>query len=76
MATVQPRRRNVVEDFIKLIEAKLYELDMEVKELAEQSGVSREYIHRILARKQTPTLAIAEKIAKPLGLSVQILDVA
>ena len=44
---------------------------MEITELAEASGVSREYIHRLLAGRQNPSLEVAAKIARPLGLSVQ-----
>lgn len=60
-----------MEDFIRKVKAALKHKDMEIKELAEESGVSREYIHRLLARKQNPSLAVAEKLAKPLGLIVQ-----
>lgn len=65
------RRPWIVDDFIRKVKAALKRTGMEVTELAEQSGVSREYIHRLLAGRQNPSLEIAEKIAKPLGLSVQ-----
>lgn len=73
MATVSstPRRPSVVEDFIRKVRAALKSKGMQVKELAEESGVSREYIQRLLAGRQNPSLEIAAKIAKPLGLSVQ-----
>lgn len=73
MATVATTtyRINTVEDFIRQVKAALKRRDMEVKELAEESGVSREYIHRLLAGRQNPSLEVAAKIAKPLGLSLQ-----
>lgn len=77
MATGQRiRRHNAVNDFIEQVEARLEETGMTMTELAERSKVAREYIYRILSRKQVPSLAIAEKIAAALGLSVQTVDAA
>lgn len=75
MATVASKssRTAAVKDFIRQVKAALKRKDMEVKELAEESGVSREYIHRVLAGRQSPSLEIAERIARPLGLSVQTI---
>lgn len=73
--TITGHRPNVVEDFIRKVRSALTRKNMEVKELAEVSGVSREYIHRLLAGKQNPSMEVAEKIAKPLGLSVQTVAI-
>ena len=64
-------RYNIVDDFIHQVKAALKRTGMGITELAEESEVSREYIHRLLAGRQKPSLEIAEKIARPLGLSVQ-----
>lgn len=69
--SIRPNRLNVVDDFIRQVKAALKRNGMEIKELAEESGVSREYIHRLLAGRQNPSLEVAGKIARPLGLSVQ-----
>ena len=68
-------RPTIVDDFIRKVKAALLRNGMEVKELAAESGVSREYIHRLLAGRQNPSLEVAEKIAKPLGLTVQTVVV-
>ena len=64
-----------MDDFIRKVKAAIKQHGMEVTELADKSGVSREYIHRLLAGRQNPSLEVAEKIAKPLGLSVQTVVV-
>jgi transcriptional regulator with XRE-family HTH domain len=40
------------------------------RELAERSGVSREYIARLETARQDPTLSTLEKLAKALGVKV------
>jgi transcriptional regulator with XRE-family HTH domain len=72
MATVtSTSNSNIVEDFIQQVKTALNRTGMEVKTLADKSGVSRGYIHRLLAGEQNPSLEIAERIAAPLGLTVQ-----
>jgi transcriptional regulator with XRE-family HTH domain len=43
---------------------------MSQRDLAEKSGVSREYIARLETAKQDPTLSTLEKLAKALGVKV------
>ncbi len=39
-------------------------------ELSEASGVTRAYIYRVLDGKVNPSMEIADKLAKPLGLVI------
>ena len=73
MLTVQatPRKR-VVKDFIRQCKARIKETGIEMTELEERSGVSRQFIYRVLAGKQSPSLEIAEKIAAALDLSIEV----
>jgi transcriptional regulator with XRE-family HTH domain len=43
------------------------------RELAEKSGISREYIARLETARQDPTLSTLEKLAKALGVKVAAL---
>lgn len=43
---------------------------MTIAQLAEESGVTRAYLYRILDEKQTPSMEIADEIAKALGLVI------
>jgi len=44
---------------------------MAVNELAARAGCTRQYIHAIMTRKQSPSLNHAEKLAKALGFSLE-----
>lgn len=66
------KRFSVVREFIRRIKARIDETGIEMTELEERSGVSRQYIYRVLAGKQMPSLEIAERIAQALGLSIEI----
>jgi HTH-type transcriptional regulator, repressor for puuD len=44
--------------------------ELSQRELAELSGVSREYIARIELGQHDPTLSTLEKLAKALGVTV------
>lgn len=46
---------------------------MSQRDLAEKSGVSREYIARIELGQHDPTLSTLEKLAKALGVKVSAL---
>lgn len=72
MATGQLNRHCVVRDFIRQVKARIRETGIEMTELEERSGVSRQFIYRVLAGKQMPSLEVAEKIAKALDLSIDI----
>jgi transcriptional regulator with XRE-family HTH domain len=41
---------------------------MSQRELAERAGISREYLTRLEAAQQDPTLGTLEKLAKALGV--------
>lgn len=73
MATGQLiNRRGIVREFIRQVKARIKETGIEMTELERRSGVSRQYIYKVLAGKQMPSLEIAEKIAKALNLTFEI----
>lgn len=49
------------------------ERDMSQQELAEKAGISREYLNRLEAARQDPTLGTLEKLAKALKVKVTAL---
>jgi DNA-binding XRE family transcriptional regulator len=60
--------------FGKNVKAQLTYADMQVQELATLAGVKKETISSYLgARKQTPSVENAVKIAQALGVSVEFL---
>lgn len=72
MSTAQVTiRSKAVRDFVRQVKARIKESGIEMTELEERSGVSRQFIYRVLAGKQMPSLEIAEKIAKAVGLSIE-----
>jgi DNA-binding phage protein len=71
-----PVRTRTVRDFVKKVEAKMKAKGMTVAELAHDTGLSRQYIYRILKHEHVPTLAVAESIASHLGLQITTSDVA
>lgn len=62
----------------KFIDKKLKELDMTQGELAQRSGVSAEYISKIVSgKRKNPSESILRKLAKPLHLPAdRLLEVA
>ena len=42
------------------------------RDLAARSGVTRAYIYRILAETQNPSLLVASKLAKAVGLELTL----
>jgi len=49
------------------------EREMSQRELAEKAGISREYLTRLEAARQDPTLSTLEKLAKALKVPVEEL---
>ncbi len=47
--------------------------DMSRAELAEEAGITREYVRRLEAGEQDPTLGVLQKIAKSLGVKLEDL---
>ncbi len=45
---------------------------MTISELAEEAGVGRPYLHRVLAGEHTPTIEWMEKVGKRLGISIKV----
>lgn len=66
----------VVRDFIKQVEAKMTTANIGVAELAALTGLSRQYIYRVLNGEHVPTLTVAANIASKLGLQIATVDAA
>lgn len=45
-------------------------------DLAKEAKVGRPYLYRVLGGKQAPTLPVAERIAKIVGLRIQTTEIA
>lgn len=69
-------RSKVMRDFLKKVEAKMQAGGVSVAQLAELTGLSRQYIYRVLNGEHVPSLVVAEKIAKNLGLHIETVDAA
>jgi transcriptional regulator with XRE-family HTH domain len=74
--TQHPPASKTVRDFVRRVEAKMKAANIGVADLAALTGLSRQYIYRVLNGEHVPTLTVAEKIAKELGLQIATLDVA
>lgn len=60
--------------FVSAIEAAMIDRNLTVAEVAVAAQVSRQYIYRILRGKQTPTIEVADRIARSLGLRFSIIQ--
>lgn len=58
--------------FSKVIAARIKSQNISVSEVARQAGITRAYLHRLLAGQHDPTLAVAQRIAKVLGMSLKL----
>jgi transcriptional regulator with XRE-family HTH domain len=74
--TQLPTASKTVRDFVRRVEAKMKAADIGVADLAARTGLSRQYIYRILNGEHVATLTVAEKIASKLGLQITTQDVA
>lgn len=72
MSTVpkQSQSNQLVEDFVRTARKKMESSGLTHAEVAEQTGLSRQYIYRVLGGHQNITLDTAQKIAKVLGFSI------
>ena len=58
--------------FSKVIAARIKSQGISVSEVARRAGISRPYLHRLLVAQHDPTLDVAERIAKVLGMSLKL----
>jgi DNA-binding phage protein len=66
------RTNRSMSDFVASVRQKLDEKSMSIHQLAVKAGVSRPYVHRVLSGEQSPTIEWMEKVARVLGISIQI----
>jgi DNA-binding phage protein len=57
-----------VDEFIEHVEAEMERQGISLSELARRAECGRPYLHRVLARTQSPSLEWAEKVAAALGM--------
>lgn len=72
MSPMQRSAGNTVDNFVEIIRRKADISGVSITELAHRAGVTRPYLHRVLSRKQGPSLEKASQIAEALGLSVVV----
>lgn len=65
-----------VRDFIKKVKAKMKARNIGVADLAAATGLSRQYLYRMLNGEHVPTLSVAENVASKLGLHIATVDAA
>lgn len=62
-----------VEEFITKVRNAIVHKGWTIKQLAQEAGVGRPYLHRILSGEQEPSMKKAAQIGKPLGLTVRTI---
>lgn len=77
MSTVASKRRSLssVDQFLQVVKAVMEAKGISIVALAEKSGLSRPYLSKVLSGHQKPSLEIADRIARPLGLEVRTIAV-
>lgn len=75
-ASTRNRRIDAMDSFTSQILAKIEETGVSRTELARQAGVTRAYLYRVLDGTQVPSMVVADKIAKALGLVITTTPVA
>lgn len=75
MASIPRSTGTAVNDFVEKVHARLEELGWSISTLAEKASVGRPYLSKVLSGKQKPSMESAEKIGKPLGLTVKTVKV-
>ena len=70
MATV--RQGHVVNKFRTAVKKEIHRTEIPMTELAKKANVGRPYLYRVLSGEQDPSLKVAERIARALGLTIEI----
>lgn len=74
MASVhQPNSGSALDDFVAKVRERLAKKNMSLYSLADEAGVGRPYLHRVLAGDQTPTIEWMEKVGKVLGITIKVV---
>lgn len=70
MSTViKPRRnRSAVEEFREQVRKQMEERELSISQLARDLGMSRPFLSRVISGQQMPSIDVADKIARKLGL--------
>jgi transcriptional regulator with XRE-family HTH domain len=73
MATVTTNRRsrNSVQQFLDAIKSAIESKGISITALAEKAELSRPYLSKVLSGHQEPSLDVADRIAKAVGLEVR-----
>lgn len=59
-----------MQTFRDAVQARLDETGMTMTALAKEARIGRAYLYRVLAGSQVPTIEVADRVAKALGLSI------
>lgn len=69
------QEQSIVDTFIKAINAKVAAGEISMSELSRKAGVARPFLYRVLSGEQIPTMTIAEKIARAVGLAFNLKEI-
>lgn len=62
--------------FRHAVKRQLKKTGMSMAHLAKEAEIGRPYLYRVLGGKQAPTLPVAERIAKIVGLRIETVEIA
>ena len=63
-----------MDQFIAAVKAALESKKLSIVALAELTGLSRPYLSKVLSGHQKPSMDVADRIARPLGLEVKTVS--
>lgn len=69
----QPNQGSALGEFVETVRERLAKKEMSLYSLADQAGVGRPYLHRVLAGEQKPTIEWMEKVGKVLGITIKVV---
>jgi len=70
--TRKGKGRPFVDEFVAVVKREIDSQQITMVELSRKANVNRPYLYRVLSGDNKPTLEVAERIAKALGLSLKV----
>lgn len=67
-ATRTRNTRSAVEEFREQVRKQMEERELSISQLARDLGMSRPFLSRVISGQQMPSIDVADKIARKLGL--------
>ncbi len=65
-------KKTLMDSAIEIIRDEMAKQGISHTKMAEDLGIGRPYIYRVLARKQTPTMEWIEQVMEYLGVTIEI----